>query len=158
MGVVSAASNVDAVHFMTPVAAPKKWQVWLGCILSAVPVFMMTFAGLMKLTHAPQMVASWVNQFGWSERLMTPLALVELSCVLLYAIPRTAVIGAILVTGFFGGAFTSHLRAGDAGGGVVPIVLAMFAWLGLYLREERLRSLIPLRRFWFEAAEVVDTP
>jgi hypothetical protein len=155
---VSAAWHVPADHFMTPVAAPKKWQLWLGRILSAVPVVMMMFAGFMKLTHAPQMVASWVNQFGWPERLMTPLALVELSCAFLFAIPRTAVLGAILVSGFFGGAFTSHLRAGDAGGGAVPIALAVVAWLGLYLREDRLRLLIPFRRLQRDTVELADAP
>jgi DoxX-like family len=155
---VSAASHVDADHFMTPVVAPQKWQLWLGRILSALPVLMMMFAGFMKLAHAPQMVASWVNQFGWPERLMTPLALVELSCAFLFAIPRTAVLGAILVTGFFGGAFTSHLRAGDAGGGAVPLALAMIAWLGLYLREERLRPLIPVRRLRRHTVDLADAP
>jgi uncharacterized membrane protein YphA (DoxX/SURF4 family) len=155
---VTAASHVHAGPFLAPVAAPKKWQLWLGRILSAVPILMMTFAGLMKLTHAPQMVASWVNQFGWPENRMTLVGLIEVTCALLFAIPRTAVLGAILVSGFFGGAVVSHLRIGDDGGAVVPIVLAALAWLGLYLRDERLRSLIPLRRARRNGLRAVTTP
>ena len=125
--------------------SPKRWQLWLGAILSGIPILMMAFAGFMKLTHAPQMVASWVTQFGWPERLMRPMGLVEVSCALLLAIPRTAIFGAIVVSAFLGAAFATHLRIGDSGG-VVPIALAVFAGLGLYLRDERLRTLIPQRR------------
>ena len=144
-------------HFLSPLAAPKKWQLWLGRALSAVPVLMMTFAGIMKLLHSPQMAAGWVNQFGWPENLMAVVGLIELSCALLFAIPRTAVFGAILVAAFFGGAFVSHLRIGDGGGGVVPIVLAVLAWVGLYLRDERLRSLVPLRRPRRETPQLAAT-
>jgi hypothetical protein len=155
---MTSVSHIEGSDFLTPLAAPKKWQLWLGRVLSAVPVSMMTFAGVMKLTHAPQMVTSWVNQFGWPERLMTPIAVIELSCAVLFAIPRTAVLGGILVAAFFGGAFTSHLRAGDAGGGIVPIVLGVLAWIGLYLRDERLRSLLPLRGLRRETTRLVTTP
>ena len=141
----TAASRVDAGHVFTPFATPKKWQLWLGRVLSAVPVLMMGFAGTMKLTHAPQMVEGWVNKFGWPESLMTPVGLTEIACAIVFLIPRTAVLGAILVASFFGAAFATHLRIGEGGAGVVPILLAVLAWLGLYLRDERLRALVPLR-------------
>ena len=152
------ASHATPGHFLTPFAAPRKGQLWVGRILSAVPVLMLMFSGFMKITHAPQMVVSWVNQFGWSERLLTPVGLTEVACALVFAIPRTAVLGAILVASFLGGAFAAHLRVGDAGGGAVPIMLAVLAWIGVYLREDRLRPLIPLRRFRRARPELATMP
>jgi uncharacterized membrane protein YphA (DoxX/SURF4 family) len=140
---MTAASH--AGHVVMPLPAPKKWELWLGRILSALPVLMMGFSGAMKLSHAPQMVEGWVNKFGWPENLMTPIGLLELACAIVFVIPRTAVLGAILVASYLGAAFATHLRIGDGGSGVVPILLAVFAWLGLYLRDERLRVLVPLR-------------
>jgi hypothetical protein len=109
---------------------------------------MMGFSATMKLTHAPQMVSTWTTRLGWPESMMTPVALIEIACAIVFVIPRTAVLGAILVASFFGAAFASHLRIGDASGGIIPIVLAVLAWVGLYLRDERLRVLAPLRHSW----------
>jgi hypothetical protein len=80
---------------------------------------------------------------GLPPSLVTPLAILELSCVAIYLVPPTSVLGAILLTGYLGGAICTHLRVGDPF--VVQIVLGLFVWLGLYLREDRLRTLIPLR-------------
>jgi DoxX-like family len=142
----TSASHVHAGHVFTPVATPRKTASWGGRVLSALPVLMMAFSATMKLMHAPQMVSTWVSRLGWPESTMTPVAIIELSCAIIFVIPRTAVIGAILVASFFGGAFAAHLRIGDPGSGVVPIVLGVLAWVGLYLRDERLRGLVPLRR------------
>ena len=125
-------------------------------MLSALPVLMMAFSAIMKLTHAPQMVFTWVNRLGWPQGMMRPVALIELACVLVFVSPRTAVLGAILVASFFGAAFAAHLRIGDVGGGVVPVVLGMLAWLGLYLRDERLRVLVPLRGMWREPVRLTS--
>jgi hypothetical protein len=143
-------------HILTPFAAPKKWEMWIGRVLSALPVLMMSFSAMMKLTHAPPMMATWENKFGWPEHLMTPIALTELACALLFAVPRTAVLGAILVASYLGGAFATHLRVGDGASGVIPILLAVFAWLGLYLRDDRLRSLLPLRNLSRQATPLVS--
>jgi hypothetical protein len=141
-------------HILTPFAAPKKWEVWIGRVLSALPVLMMGFSAAIKLMHAPPMTATWENKFGWPQHLMIPVALIEIVCALLFAVPRTAVLGAILVAGFFGAAFATHLRVGDGASGVIPIALAVFAWAGLYLRDERLRSLLPLRGLWRQATSL----
>jgi hypothetical protein len=138
-------------HVLTPFASPKKWELWVGRILSALPILMMLFSATMKLTHAPQMVSTWVNRLGWPESAMTPVALTEITCALLFALPRTAVLGAILVASYLGGAFAAHVRIDDARSGIVPIVLIVFAWLGLYLRDERVRALLPLRNLWRES-------
>jgi len=75
--------------------------------------------------------------------LIIPLAIVEISCVVIYLIPATSILGAILLTGYIGGAICTHLRVGDPF--FMQIALGIFVWLGLYLRENRLRALIPLR-------------
>jgi hypothetical protein len=75
--------------------------------------------------------------------LAVPLAALEIACVVVYLVPATAVVGAILLTGYIGGAVCTHLRVGDPF--FVQVALGVLAWLGLYLRESRLRQLIPLR-------------
>lgn len=150
------ASHLHAGHVFAPVATPRKSARWGGRLLSAVPVLMMGLSATMKLAHAPQMVFTWVNRLGWSETTMTPVALIELACAILFVIPRTAVLGAISVASYFGAAFAAHLRIGEGSSGVVPIVLAVLAWLGLYLRDERLRVLLPLRVLWREPARLTS--
>ena len=84
-------------------------------------------------------------QFGYPSGLIVPIGVVELACVVLYVIPRTAVLGAVLLTGYLGGAIATHVRLSDpsfAG----PLIFGIMVWAGLYLREPRLRALLPLRR------------
>ena len=97
----------------------------------------------MKLTHNPQLVEQFTGKFGFQASLLTALAILEAACVALYVIPPTAVLGAILLTGYLGGAVVTHLRVGDAF--LPPLILGIFVWAGLYLREDRLRALVPLR-------------
>jgi len=129
----------------TQPAPPSKVKLWSGWILSALPVLAMLASAAIKLQHAPQTVQMFGGKFGYPENLLLPLAVVELVCALLYVIPRTAVLGAILVTGFFGGAIATHARVHDPGF-VNALVLGIFVWVGLYLRDPRLRALLPLRR------------
>lgn len=75
---------------------------------------------------------------------MTPIGIVELLCVVVYLIPRTSVLGAILITGYFGGAVATHVRVSDAF--VIPLVLGVLAWGGLFLRDARLRELLQLKK------------
>jgi hypothetical protein len=126
-------------------SAPKTWVLWAGRVLSALPVLLLVFSGAMKISHAPPVLEGWVKMFGWSETMLTTIGVLEIACAVLFAIPRTAVLGAILVGGYLAGAFATHLRIGDIGGGVMPLLLAVFAWGGLYLREPRLRALLPVR-------------
>jgi hypothetical protein len=106
---------------------------------------MMSFSATMKFIRPPQMVEQFVGKFGYAESSLLAIGVVEISCVLLYAIPRTATLGAVLLTGYLGGAVATHVRILDPGF-VTPVVLGLFAWAGLYLRDERLRPLMPLRR------------
>lgn len=125
--------------------ASRPWAVWAGRALAAVPVLLMLFSAGIKLTGNPQMVEEFVNRFGYRASAAPVLGVVELVCVVLYAIPRTAVLGAILMTGFLGGAVATHVRIGDPAF-VMPLGLGVVAWAGIYLRESRLRPLVPLRQ------------
>jgi len=117
---------------------------WIGRVLSAIPVGMMLFSAAMKLHPSPEVVQFTVNHLGYPEAVLTTLAILELTCVVVYVIPRTAVLGAILLTGYLGGAVASHFRVGDPP--IAQVLLGVLAWGGLYLRDERLRALLPLRQ------------
>jgi len=123
-------------------ATGGKGKLWAGRILTAIPVLMLLASAGMKLARPPQ-VLEGMGKFGYPESAILGIALAELACAILYAIPRTAVLGAILVTGYLGGATATHVRVSDAF--VAPVLLGVMAWAGLYLRDERLRRLLPLR-------------
>jgi hypothetical protein len=126
-------------------AAPSRTTIWVGRTLSAVPVLMLAISAVMKLLRNPAVLADWGPRFGYPEGTLVAIGVVELICAVLYALPRTAVLGAILVTGYLGGATASHVRIGEPAF-VAPAVLGILAWGGLFLRDPRLRSQLPLRR------------
>jgi DoxX-like protein len=128
---------------MAEVTVGKK-TLWAGRVVSALPVLMMALSATFKLVGGSQMLKDW-DAFGYPRGTLVPIGVLELACALLYAIPRTSALGAILVTGYLGGAVATHVRASQ----VVwpgPALLGVLAWLGLYLRDARLRALLPLRR------------
>jgi hypothetical protein len=127
------------------VRAPKRLTLWVGRVLTALPILLMLFSASMKLAGSRQMLDEFVNRFGYAASAAPVLGVVELTCVVLYAIPRTAVLGAILLTGYLGGAVATHVRIGDPSF-VMPFTLGVVAWGGLYFRDERLHALLPLRR------------
>ncbi len=126
------------------VASPSKGALWTGRVLSALPVLLLIMSATMKLLKVHAAVEGF-KQFGWPENLLVALGMIELSCAILYVIPVTSVLGAILVTGYLGGAVATHFRMNDIQA-INAVVLGILVWLGLFLREPRLRSLIPLRR------------
>ena len=115
--------------------------------MSALPVLVLLMSAVMKFAQPPPVVEG-LKHLGLPESLAISLGILELLCTVLYVIPRTAVLGAILLTGYLGGAIVSHLRVGDAFVG--PFIFGVLIWGGLYLRDRRLRALIPLRRSLFE--------
>jgi len=129
---------------MPAVNQPSKAALWTGRILSALPVLALTMSAVMKIMKVPAAVEGF-KHLGWPEHLAVTLGIIELSCAILYAIPATSVLGAILVTGYLGGAVATHFRIGETQA-INAVVLGIVIWLGLFLREPRLRSLIPLRR------------
>jgi len=124
-------------------AQPRKGVRWAGRVISALPALMLLASASMKLSHAPQFVAMFTNKLGYQESSLTTIGLLELACTALYVIPQTAFLGALLLTGYLGGAIATHVRIGEPFG--VPLVLGVLVWLGLYLRESRLKALAPLR-------------
>ncbi len=124
--------------------SPSKAQLWAGRIVTAVPVFGLVMSAAMKLSHNPQMVLQFVEKFGYPESTLGPIGFVELVCTILYAIPKTTVLGAILLTGYLGGAVATHVRISEPF--VAPLFLGVLVWAGLFLRDERVRALLPLRR------------
>ncbi len=119
--------------------------LWIGRALSAIPLAAMLFSAAGKLTGDPQMADVMVGVLGFSRETLVVIALLELACAVLYSIPQTAVLGAVLMTGYFGGAIAAHVRVADTVNSAGPLVLGILAWAGLYLREPRLRALLPLR-------------
>lgn len=136
--------STQAESLGTTGARSGKGTLWAGRILTAIPIAMLLFSAGIKLARPPQMIADFTGKFGYPEATLLGIALAELGCALLYAFPRTAVLGAILLTGYLGGATATHVRISDSF--VAPVLVGVFAWAGLFLREERLRALLPLRR------------
>ena len=122
---------------------PSNARLWTGRILSALPILFMLSTVLMCLSK-PALCEASSKQLGYSAAAMQWLAFVEIACVLLYAIPQTAVFGALLLTAYFGGATATHVRLGQPF--FAPIIVCIVVWAGLYLREPRLSALLPLRK------------
>ena len=129
---------MDTTSQTVPVSKP---MLWTGRVLSALPILFVLFGSVAKLAKLPG-VAEGFARAGIPERLIIPIGIIELICVVVYAIPRTAVLGAILMTGLLGAATFTNLRFGDPTY-PMPTILGMIAWGGLYLRDRRLRNLIP---------------
>ena len=124
----------------------NKLQLWAGRIISMLAALFLLIDGIFKLVK-PAIVVETTVQLGYRESVIVGLGIVLLACTVLYLIPRTAVLGAILLTGYLGGAVATHVRVGEAVFPVIfPVILGAMLWGGLYLRNERLRSLFPFSR------------
>jgi hypothetical protein len=120
-------------------------MLWAGRIMSGVPGVFLLFDGAMKLVK-PAFVVEATVRLGYPESVILGLGIVLLACTIVYLIPRTSVLGAILLTGYLGGATATHVRAGDPAFPIVfPIIFGVLIWGGLLLRDARLRALLPLR-------------
>ena len=118
-------------------------RIWVGRVLSAVAVLFMLFSGIIKLTRIDPVVQSF-NQLGYPLGLAVTIGLLELACVAVYVIPRTSLLGAILLTGYLGGAVATHVRVGDPlfTHVLFPTYIGTLIWAGLYLRHDRLRTFV----------------
>jgi DoxX-like family len=124
-------------------APSSKKMIWAGRVISAIPVLFMLFSAVLKLLKPLQVIQAFV-QAGYPESQIVLLGVLEfLSCVI-YLIPRTAVLGAILMTGYLGGATATNIRIGVLSY-VITVILGVMVWGGLFFREPRVRALIPLR-------------
>jgi hypothetical protein len=124
-------------------SSPSKGTLWTGRVLSAVPVLLMGFSAVMKLIKHPSVIEG-MTKFGFPESLIVPIGVLEISCAIIYLIPQTSVFGAVLVAAYLGGATVTLVRVGDPTW-FLPVVTGICAWLGLWLREPRLRPLAPIR-------------
>lgn len=123
----------------------SKGSIWAGRIVSAVVVLFMIFDGITKVMKARQVIEATVR-LGFPETTIVGIGTTLLVCTALYVIPRTSVLGAILLTGYFSGATAANVRAGSpAFNTIFPIIFGVLIWLGLFLRESRSRALLPLR-------------
>lgn len=117
-------------------------MVWTGRAMSVLPALMFLFSAAMKFVGGEQ-VEQGFQHLGLPASMRLPLGVLELACVVVYLIPRTALLGAILLAGYIGGAIVTHWRLGEPV--FIQILLGLVVWLGVWLREPRLRELIPLR-------------
>lgn len=119
---------------------------WTGRIMSALAVLFLLFDSIIKFTNVPA-VSEAFTQLGYPISLAPVIGTIELILLILYLIPRTSILGAILFTGHLGGAIASHVRVNDPlfSHVLFPIYVGLLLWGGLYLRDEKLRALIPLR-------------
>ena len=123
----------------------SKKSLWIGRIVSGLPALLLLVDGAMKLVK-PAVVVDATTKLGYSESVIIPIGIVLIVCTILYLIPTTAVLGAILLTGYLGGAVATHVRAPEGVFPIVfPIIFGALLWLGLYLNDARLRALIPVR-------------
>jgi DoxX-like family len=137
---------MNAVSVQMPKEAQLNWWlVWAGRIVSVAPVLIVLMSARWKLTLNPWYVREWAR-IGWQTPDLPFIALLQLGAILLYVIPRTSVLGAVILTGYMGGAIASYVRIGELYPPLVPLTTAMLAWLGIFLRDERVRALLPLRR------------
>jgi hypothetical protein len=127
------------------VPASKK-AVWAGRGISTLCVLFLAFDGVAKLIQ-PAPVMEACAELGIPEYTVAGIGVVLLACTVLYAIPLTSVLGAILLTGYLGGAVATHVRVGGPAFPVAfAVIFGVLIWLGLFLREARLHALVPLRR------------
>jgi len=136
---------MNAVAVPLGEAKGKRWLFWIGWVVSLWPVFVVGMSAHWKLSHNPAYVREFAR-IGWPEARLTLLACLQLGSVILFLIPPTAVLGAVLLTGYLGGAIAAYTRIGQAYPVVVPLSTSMIAWLGIWLRDARLRQLLPIRR------------
>jgi hypothetical protein len=130
-----------------PEAMTLHRSLWAGRIMSAFVVIALAADGAIQL-FMPARVASMLQETGFAMDLTRVVAPIILACAILYAIPATSVVGAILVTGFLGGAICAHVRIGELGSPpeIISVALGAMTWGGLYLRDPRIRAVLPLIR------------
>ena len=124
-------------------APVSRKKILAGRIITALTVLFLLFDGAVKVLNLSAAVEP-TTRLGYPAGIVIGLGIIELACVVTYLLPRTSVLGAVLLTGYLGGATATHVRIGDPF--FFPVVIGIMVWAGLYLREERLRPLLPLRR------------
>ena len=129
---------------MSEVSSASTATRWTGYVMTILPSLFLLFDGVMKL-FKPRFVVEATMQLGYQESTIIPIGVILVICTALYLIPITSVLGAILLTGYLGGAVATHVRAGQGSFPIIfPVIIGALIWGGLYVRDHRLRNLIPL--------------
>ena len=118
-------------------------MAWTGRVISVLIGLLFLFSAFMNIKGGSE-VTEGMRQLGLADSMLVPLAILEAACVVIYLIPPTAVVGAILLTGYIGGTICTHWRVGDSF--YIQILLGILVWFAIYIRESRLKALIPLRK------------
>jgi hypothetical protein len=130
----------------TPPVTVSKGTLWAGRVMSALPALFLLMDGAMKLMK-PEIVVKTTVQLGFPESVILCLGIVLLACTVLYLIPHTSILGAVLLTGYLGGAVAAHVRVEDGAFPVMfPVILGALLWGGVALRDRQLRALLPIRK------------
>jgi hypothetical protein len=137
-------SGGDPMSLVIHDAPVSSKRLWAGRVVSALPALLLLFSGSMKLLRVPAVIEGMAH-YGYPEHLIFYIGMLEVGCTIVYLIPRTAVLGAILMTGYLGGATATSVRIGDPAF-IGPILAGVFVWAGLYLRNERLSAVIHMQR------------
>ncbi len=124
----------------------SRWMLWTGWLLSLLPVAVLLSSAWVRATQHSSAVAEIVEGYGYPESAIGLIVAAECAVVALYLIPQSSVLAAIVMTGYLGGAVATHLRIGDTGRAAIPLAVGILAWGGLYLRDSRIRQLVPVRR------------
>lgn len=134
------------VHTPMMSSASTGRQVWVGRVITGLAVLFLLFDALMKLLRIPAAVDG-TRQLGYPESVVLPLGILQIVLLILYVVPRTAVLGAVLWTGYLGGAIATHVRMGNPlfSHVLFPIYVAALLWGGLWLRDRRLRAVLASR-------------
>jgi len=130
-----------------PAGNLPKPLVWTGRVMSGLLAVFLAFSAGIKLMHRPE-VTETLTGLGWPAAAGFPIGLLEATCLILYLVPRTAILGAVLMTGLLGAAMATHIRVGSPlySHILFGLYMGLFAWGGLWLRDARLRALLPWRR------------
>ena len=124
-------------------AKQKPILTWIGWGITALLGLGLTFSAVMKFMRPPEMVKEFVERLGYPAETLLAIGITEITCLILFLFPRTAVLGAVLLTGYLGGAIATHVRIHD--NFVGPVIGGVLVWVALYLRDPRVRALLPWR-------------
>ena len=127
------------------VSVPR-WMPRTGWVLSFVVIAQLLSSAWFRATHHTNAVAEIVTSYGYPESAIVLIVIAECAMVVLYLVPQTSVLAAIVMTGYLGGAVATHLRIADTARAAIPLVVGILAWGGLYVRDSRIRQLVPFRR------------
>jgi hypothetical protein len=136
---------MDATLIHTPrdTSTPSKRRFWMGHAMSAVAISFLLFDSAIKLVKIAPVIDSF-EKLGYPHAIARDIGALELACLALYVVPRTATFGALLLTGFLGGAIATHVRVGDPlfSHVLFPVYMGVLLWGGLFLRDQRARALL----------------